>query len=152
MAMNSMEPMMQFMTPLPTFRKMLASTWDENNYMHFFEPHSSLVSTILTLTKIVITNPTQANLIPDLAQLKDLPPSMRLKARKGAITTSTPLIIAIKVFGCLYKHANVFLHNCAKAIWSLKGQKDLHLSISVTFLLQKVSITLQRMQASSILT
>ncbi len=82
MAMNSLEPMMQFMTPLPTLHKMLVSTWDENNYMCFFEPHSSLVSTILTLTKIVIADPTQANLNPDLVQLKDLPPSMQLKARK----------------------------------------------------------------------
>jgi hypothetical protein len=142
---------MQFMTPLLTLRKMLVSTWDENNYMCFFEPHPSLVSTNFMLTKIVITDPTQANLILDLVQLEDLPPSMRLKARKGVITTDTPLIITIKVFGCLYKHANVFLHNCAKAIWSLKGQEGLHLSILVTFHLQKVSITLQRMQTCSIL-
>ncbi len=149
--MNSLEPMMQFTTPWPTLRKMLVSTWDENNYMRFFELHSFLVSTIFTLTKIVIVDPTQVNLIPDLAQFKDLPPLMRFKAKKKTITTDTPLIIAIKVFGCLYKHVNVFLHNCAKAIWSLKGQEGLHLSISVTFHLQKVSITLQRMQASSIL-
>jgi hypothetical protein len=45
----------------------------------------------------------------------------------------------------------VFLHDYANAIWSLKGTEGPHLSTLVTFLRQKVSITLQRMQASSIL-
>jgi hypothetical protein len=83
----------------------------------------------------------RANLLHNLAQLKKLPPSMQLKPRKKAITTNTPLIIVIKVFGCLYKHANVFLLNCANVIWSLKQPEGPHLSISITFLLQKVSIT-----------
>ncbi len=46
---------------------------------------------------------------------------------------------------------NVFLHNCANAIWNLKGPKSLPLYILVTFLWQINSITLQRLQASSIL-
>ncbi len=66
---------------------------------------------------------------------------MQFKPRKEVITTNTPLIIVIKVFGCLYKHANVFLLNCANVIWSLKQPEGPHLSISITFLLQKVSIT-----------
>ncbi len=45
----------------------------------------------------------------------------------------------------------MFLHDCANAIWSLKGTKGPHLSTLVIFLRQKVSITLQKMQASSIL-
>ncbi len=45
----------------------------------------------------------------------------------------------------------MFLHDCANAIWNLKGTEGLHLSTLVTFLCQKVSITLQRMQTSSIL-
>jgi hypothetical protein len=45
----------------------------------------------------------------------------------------------------------MFSHNCANAIWSLKGLKGPHLSFLVTFICQKVSITLQKMQASSIL-
>jgi hypothetical protein len=45
----------------------------------------------------------------------------------------------------------VFLHDYANAIWSLKGTKGLHLSTVVTFFRQKISITLQRMQAFSIL-
>jgi hypothetical protein len=45
----------------------------------------------------------------------------------------------------------MFLHNCANAIWNLKRPKGLPLFILVTFLWQKISITLQRLQASSIL-
>ncbi len=43
----------------------------------------------------------------------------------------------------------MFSHNCANAIWNLKGPNDPHLSILVSFLCKKVSITLQRMRASS---
>jgi len=45
----------------------------------------------------------------------------------------------------------VFLHDYANAIWSLKGTKGPHLSTLVTFFHQKTSITLQRIQVSSIL-
>jgi hypothetical protein len=45
----------------------------------------------------------------------------------------------------------VFLHNCANAIWSLKRPKGLFLSVLIIFLQQKNLITLQRLQASSIL-
>jgi hypothetical protein len=34
---------------------------------------------------------------------------------------SIPLFLAVEVFGCLHKQAYVFLHDCANAIWSLKG-------------------------------
>jgi hypothetical protein len=79
---------------------------------------------------------------------------MQLKPRNRTIATHTSLIfllLAIEVFGCLHKHADVFLHNCANAIWSLKGLEGLHLSTLVIFLRQKISITLQRMQVSYIL-
>jgi hypothetical protein len=45
----------------------------------------------------------------------------------------------------------VFSHDYANAIWSLKGTKGPHLSTLVTFFRQKTSITLQRIQVSSIL-
>jgi hypothetical protein len=61
------------------------------------------------------------------------------------------LPLTIDVFGCLLKQADVFLHNHANAIWSFKGPKGPPFSISVTFLCQRISITLQRMQTSSIL-
>jgi hypothetical protein len=59
--------------------------------------------------------------------------------------------LAIEVFGCLHKQVDVFLHNYVNVIWSFKGLKGPPLPILVTFLCQKISITLQRMQASSIL-
>jgi hypothetical protein len=50
---------------------MLVFTWDENNYMHFFQPHSTPLvdeSTLclpkMTFTDIVIIDPTGANLFP----------------------------------------------------------------------------------------
>jgi hypothetical protein len=33
------------------------------------------------------------------------------------------LPLAIEVFGCLHKHVDMFLHDCANAIWSLKEPK-----------------------------
>jgi hypothetical protein len=46
---------------------------------------------------------------------------------------------------------DVFLNNCANAISSLKGPKGPPLYVLVTFLQQKISITLQRLQTFSIL-
>jgi hypothetical protein len=57
----------------------------------------------------------------------------------------------IKVFGCLHKWTDVFWYDCANAIWSLKGLEGLHLFVLVTFFYQKISITLQKVQMSSIL-
>jgi hypothetical protein len=48
--------------------------------------------------------------------------------------TNQFLPLAMEIFGCLHKKVDVFLHNCANAIWSFKGQKNLPLSILVTFL------------------
>jgi hypothetical protein len=39
MATSAQEPMMQFATLLLPLRKMIVSTWDENNYMCFPQPH-----------------------------------------------------------------------------------------------------------------
>jgi len=50
--------------------------------------------------------------------------------------------LAIEVFGCLHKHADVLLHNCDNAIWSLEGPKAFHFSTFITFLHQKILITL----------
>jgi hypothetical protein len=60
------------------------------------------------------------------------------------------LPLAIEVFGCLHKHADVFLHDCANSFQSLKVIKGPHLSTLIIFFCQKVSITLQRMQKYSI--
>jgi len=45
----------------------------------------------------------------------------------------------------------MFLHGCANAIWNFKRPKGLHLYVLVTFIRQKILITLQRLQTSSIL-
>jgi hypothetical protein len=59
--------------------------------------------------------------------------------------------LANEVFGCLHKQADVFLHDCANVIWSLKVLEGHHLFVLVTFFCQKISITLQKMQASPII-
>jgi len=57
----------------------------------------------------------------------------------------------MEVYGCLHKHVDVFLHKFAKAIWSFKGLEGFLLFVLIIFLRQKNSITLQSLQASSIL-
>jgi hypothetical protein len=57
---------------------------------------------------------------------------VQFKPRKGAIATNTPLRLTIKVSGCLHKHVDVFLHDYANVIWSLKETKCFHLSSLVT--------------------
>jgi hypothetical protein len=87
---------------------------------------------------------TQRIVALDVAQAKE-----RSYCNRHPIDQFFPL--AIEVFDCLHKHVNVFLNDYANAIWSFKGTKGPHLSTLVIFFRQKVSITLQRMQASSIL-
>ncbi len=80
---------------------------------------------IRTLANVVIADPmwvelflwscaTQRFAASDATQVKE-----RSYHNQHPIDQFFPL--AIKVFGCLHKHVNVFLHNCANAIWSLKG-------------------------------
>jgi hypothetical protein len=46
----------------------------------------------------------------------------------------------------------MFLHECANAMWNSKEPKGPpHFFVLVTFCYQKISITLEKMQASSIL-
>jgi hypothetical protein len=49
MATNTLEPMMQFATPLLPLHEMLVSMWDENNYMGFLQPHLTPLVDKLTL-------------------------------------------------------------------------------------------------------
>jgi hypothetical protein len=82
MATNALGHMMQFVTPLLPLHEMLVSTWDENNYMHFLQPHSTPLVDELTLClpKMTFTPlptlslPIQHKWIyfPDLVQFKDL--------------------------------------------------------------------------------
>jgi hypothetical protein len=89
---------------------------------------------------------------PDLAQFKDLsPPQAKERSYCNQHPTDQFLPLKIGIFDCLHKHVDVFLHDCANAIWNLKRPKGPHLSTLVIFFHQKVSTTLQKMQASSIL-
>jgi hypothetical protein len=96
---------------------------------------------IRTLIDIVIVDPTRTDLLPrsyitqgfvasNVAQAKE-------KSYRNWYPTDQFLPLTIEVFGYWHKHVDVFLHNCANAIWSLKGTKGLHLSTLVIFL-QKV--------------
>ncbi len=110
---------------------------------------------IHTLVKIVIADPTQMDLLPrscatqgfvasDVAQVKEW-------SYHDQHLVDQFLPFAMEVFGCLHKQTDVFLHNCAHAIWSLKGPKGPPFFVLVIFLWRKNSITLQRLQAYSIL-
>jgi len=125
---------------------------------NFFCQRDNIVLTkndINTLADIIIANLTRANLFPrsyitqgfdafDVAQVKE-------RSYCNWHPTNQFLPLVIEVFGCLHKYVYVFLHDCANAIWSLKGTKGPHLSTLVTFICKKISITLQTMRASSIL-
>jgi hypothetical protein len=104
---------------------------------------------IRTLVNIVIADPMQANLFSQSCATQGFATSKKTQTKNRSYHNQQPidqfLPLAIEVFGCLHKHANVFVHNYANAIWSLKGTKGLHLSTLVTFLRQKVLITLQKM-------
>jgi hypothetical protein len=80
---------------------------------------------IRTVANIVIVNPmwmdllswsctTQGFVVFDAGQAKE-----KNYCNQHTIDQVLPLII--EVFGCLHKHADVFLHDCVNAIWSLKG-------------------------------
>jgi hypothetical protein len=101
---------------------------------------------IRTLIDVVIANPTQANLLHQSCATQGFATFDAAQAKERSYRNQHPtdqfLPLAIEVFGCLHTHVNVFLHNYANAIWSLKGTKGLHLSTLVSFLHQKISITL----------
>jgi hypothetical protein len=110
---------------------------------------------ICTMANIVIANPIQAYLLLRCCTTQGFVALDAVQAEERNYHDQHPInqffALAIDVFGCLHNQANVFLHYCVNAIWSLKGLEGPPLSILVTFLQQKISITLQRMQAFSIL-
>jgi hypothetical protein len=110
---------------------------------------------IHTLINIIIANPTQMNLFPQSHAIQEFVASNATQAKKKSYRNQHPidhfLPLSIEVFGCLHKQVNVFLHNCANAIWSLKRLKGPPFSTLIIFLRLKISITLQKMQTFSIL-
>jgi hypothetical protein len=83
---------------------------------------------------------------PNLVQLKEFFAFDATQVKERNYRNQHPidqiLHLAIEVFGCLHKHAYVFLPDYANFIWSLKGSEGLNLFVLVTFFPQKISITL----------
>ncbi len=101
---------------------------------------------IRTLVDIVIANPMRVDLLPQSCVTQGFVALNATQAKENNYCNQNPidqfLPLAIEVFGCLHKHADLFLHDYANAIWSLKGTKGPHLSTLVILVHQKVSITL----------
>jgi hypothetical protein len=110
---------------------------------------------IRTLANVVIADLTRTDLLPQSYATQGFVAFDAAQAKERSYYKQHPidqfLLLTIEVFGFLHRHVDMLLHDCANAIWSLKGKKSFHLSSLVTFFRQKVSITLQRMQVSSIL-
>jgi len=107
------------------------------------------VSSILTLgPKSGVATPTQKDLLPQSCIIQEFVPFDVVQVKKKNYHDRHPtnqlISLVIEIFRCLHKQVDVFLHNCANAIWSLKGPKGFHISILVTFFCQKNSITLQK--------
>jgi len=93
---------------------------------------------IHTLIDIFIVDPMWADLLPKFCAIQEFVVFDATQAKEKNYRNQHPigqfLPLTIDVFGCLHKYVNVFLHNYANAIWSLKRSKGLHLFILVTFL------------------
>jgi hypothetical protein len=92
---------------------------------------------ICTLNDVVIVDPMCANLFIwscttqrfvafDLTQTKE-------RNYYDQHPTDQFFFLAIEIFGCLHKQADVFLHKCVNIIWSLKGLEGPPLFVLVTF-------------------
>jgi hypothetical protein len=101
---------------------------------------------ICILVNVVIADSTQTYLLQQSCTTKGFVAFNAAQAKKQSsrnrhlVDQFRPL--AMEVFGCLHKKADVFLHNCANVIWSLKRPNGPPFFILVTFLWQKISITL----------
>ncbi len=75
---------------------------------------------ICTLTNIVIADPMWADLLPQSCPTPGFVSSDVVQAMKRSYYNRHPinqiLPLTIEIFGCLHKHADVFLYNCANAI------------------------------------
>jgi hypothetical protein len=82
---------------------------------------------ICTLIDVVIVNPTRADLLPRSCTIQGFVASDVTQAKERSYCNQHPtnqfIPLVIEIFGCLHKHVNVFLHDCANAIWSLKGTR-----------------------------
>jgi hypothetical protein len=146
--------------------EMLVFMWDKNNYMHFpsttFNFSCQRINImfakddIYTLADIVIVDPMWGNLFPRSCATQGFVTSNANQAKEKSYhnqhSTNQLLPLAIEVFGCLHKHADVFLHDCVNPICSLKGTKGLHLSTLIIFFHKKFSITIFHLKSVPFLT
>jgi hypothetical protein len=103
---------------------------------------------IRTLANVVIADLTQADLLPWFYTTQGFIAFDVAQAKERGYHNRHPIdqffLLVIEVFGFLHKHVDMSLYDYANAIWSLKGTKGLHFSSLVTFLCQKVLITLRK--------
>jgi hypothetical protein len=75
---------------------------------------------ICTLVDIIIIAPMQMDLLPQSYIIQGFVAFNATQAKERNYynwhLANQFLPLAIEVFGCLHKHADVFLHNCANAI------------------------------------
>jgi hypothetical protein len=75
---------------------------------------------IRTLDDILIVDPTRTNSLPWSCTTQRFVVFDATQAKEITIRNWHPIdqffLLTIEVFGCLHKHADVFLHNCANAI------------------------------------
>jgi hypothetical protein len=80
---------------------------------------------IHTLVTVFIVNPTQVDLLPQACATQIYVAfnaiQVEEKNHHNQHLTEQFFPLLIKVFGCLHKRVDRFLHNCTNAIWSLKG-------------------------------
>jgi hypothetical protein len=104
---------------------------------------------ICTLVDIVIVDPTWTYLSPWSCTTQKFIVSDAVQAKERNYCnwhlTKQFLPLIVEIFRCLHKHVDLFLHNCASAIWSLERLEGHHLYVSITFLCKFFSIMLQRL-------
>jgi hypothetical protein len=80
---------------------------------------------IRTVVNNVIANPTWVDLLLQFYATQGFVTFDAAQAKEQNYRdwhlTDQFLPIIVEVFGCLHKHVDVFLHNCANVIWNLKG-------------------------------
>jgi hypothetical protein len=125
---------------------------------HPFRQRVDIVLTkdgICTLFNVIIVDPTWMDLLRRSCTTQSFIAYEVAQAKKRSYhhwhPTNHFLLLAIEVFRCLDKQIDVFLHDCANVMSNFKGTKSLSPFFFVIFRCKKISITLQRMQASSIL-
>jgi hypothetical protein len=124
--------------------------WDENNYtLPSMTFHSSCRRVDIVLTKdgihtlanVVIVDPTQEDLLRRHCVTQGFVASKTTQAKEKSYYDRHPtghfLPLTIEVFGILDKQADVFLHDCANAMWNFKWPEGPPLFVLVMFLCQK---------------